>query len=167
MSDKLLVAVLGNRDSGKSTTWNSLFRREVKTGSKVRPLALVDGMDVDVFLVNGSPQERDIPIEDILGDSAPTIVLCSLQYVEGVMRTVRFFSQRGYSICIQWINPGHHDAWPLQDTLGLMPQLLHLGATVSIRDGKGDSAGRVREIRDFVWGWALSRGLVRSSLPTG
>jgi ABC-type multidrug transport system ATPase subunit len=30
MADKLLIAVMGHRDSGKSTTWNTLFGRTVK-----------------------------------------------------------------------------------------------------------------------------------------
>ena len=60
MKDNLVIAVLGNRNSGKSLTWNTLFSRSVKTGPKMRsiyltitvlllvPLASSDAADANV-----------------------------------------------------------------------------------------------------------------------
>ena len=53
--DKLLVSVIGKRNSGKSSTWNSLFNRTVKTGIKLKRLYLNETEYVNVFLVSGSP----------------------------------------------------------------------------------------------------------------
>ena len=38
--EKLLVAVLGNRNSGKTYTWNTMFGRTVKTGKNEHQLFL-------------------------------------------------------------------------------------------------------------------------------
>ena len=57
--DKLLVSVIGKRNSGKSSTWNSLFGRTVKTGTKLKRLYLNETEYVNVFLVSGSPEERE------------------------------------------------------------------------------------------------------------
>ncbi len=80
MANNLVVAVLGNRNSGKSRTWNSLFRkgRSVKTGPRMRKLFLTDTQYVEVFLVSGSPEERKLYVGDIIGDLKPRIVLCSM-----------------------------------------------------------------------------------------
>ena len=58
MPDRLFVGVLGHRRAGKSTSWNRLFGRTVKTGNRSRKLELRPGESVEVFLVSGSPQER-------------------------------------------------------------------------------------------------------------
>ena len=49
MSKNLLVSVLGNRKSGKSHTWNTLFGKTVRTGGEVRKLYLSDTEYVEVF----------------------------------------------------------------------------------------------------------------------
>jgi ribosome biogenesis GTPase A len=43
MTDRLFVGVLGNRNSGKSTTWNTLFGATVRTGQYPRILTLYGG----------------------------------------------------------------------------------------------------------------------------
>jgi septin family protein len=75
MRDRLFVAVLGNRNSGKSTTWNRLFEATVKTGKIQRSLHLNCAQTVDVFLINGSPQERGVNVKDVLVNPLPQIVL--------------------------------------------------------------------------------------------
>jgi septin family protein len=96
MGDRLLVAVLGNRNSGKSTTWNRLFDATVKTGKHQRPLYLNHAQSVEVFLVSGSPEERELDVGDILTEPLPQIVLCSTQYREDVKETFNYFFANGY-----------------------------------------------------------------------
>jgi len=92
-----------------------------------------------------------------MGKARPRLVLCSLQYRREAVDTIDFFRSNGYALYVQWLNPGYKDDGPVQDTLGLMPYLLHLGATVCIRDASGDPKRRVRDIEDFILGWASNR----------
>lgn len=159
--DKLLVAVLGNRDSGKTTTWSELFEGTVRTGKYSRELYLTKTEYVEVFLISGSPEERGKDVEDILQDDA-RIVLCSTQYREGVEETYEHFIERNYYIYVQWLNPGHGDQGVQYfDSLGASSWLLAAGATLTIRNGKNEPASRVSEIRDFIYGWANSRNLIQ------
>ena len=50
--------MLGNRNSGKSHTWNTLFGKKVKSGNEERRLYLTKNEYVMVYLVSGSPEER-------------------------------------------------------------------------------------------------------------
>ena len=156
---KVAVIVLGNRRSGKSTTWNTLFGRTVRTGAEVRALALSDETEVPVFLVSGSPEERKEYVGKIVGDVEARVVLCSLQYTDHARDTINYFIENGYGLYAQWLNPGFDDQGPQLDTLGFVPYLLHRGATLSIRDGQVDPKARVSEIREFLLGWASSRRL--------
>ena len=52
MMDRLLVGVLGNRNSGKSHTWNTLFGRTVRRGKSSRRLELRSEECVETFLVS-------------------------------------------------------------------------------------------------------------------
>ena len=161
MNNKLAITVLGNPNSGKTETWKILFDRDVRTGSHIRRLYLNAEEYLDVFLVSGSAEERGMNIEDIIGDADPTIVLCSIQYRSDVLRTLNYFQENGFSLFTQWINPGYSDQALIPDTLGLLSYLLYHDGTVEIRSGKDDARSRVREIKDFVYGWAFSRGLIR------
>jgi len=78
-SDRLLVGVLGNRNSGKSHTWNTLFGRTVRRGQQPRCLELRSGKGVEVFVVSGSFEEREEYAGDILKNQDCRIVLCSMQ----------------------------------------------------------------------------------------
>lgn len=160
MSDRLLVAVLGNRNSGKSTTWNRLFEATVKTGIYQRPLYLNRAQSVEVFLVSGSPQERERDVSNILTEPLPQIVLCSTQYRHDVKNTFDFFFANGYEVFVQWLNPGHSDPKLYHDSLGLQDYLLNKGATLQLRDGHVDPAPRAKELRQFILGWATHRDLV-------
>ena len=58
INSRLLIGLLGNRDSGKSYTWNELFGKSVRTGKHPRQLELLPGERVEVLLVSGSFEER-------------------------------------------------------------------------------------------------------------
>jgi len=76
MADRLFVAVLGHRRSGKSRTWNELFGRRVNTRAQSRMLELRPGECVEVFLISGSNEERGEYAGDVLDDQTARIVLC-------------------------------------------------------------------------------------------
>ena len=155
---KWAIIVLGNRNAGKSKTWYTLFGRNVRTGSELRNLELRGGVTVPCFLVSGSPEERREYVGDILGHANPDLVLCSLQYTEGARESFNFFVERGFSLCVQWLNPGYSDLSEEPDSLGFVPFLLNHGALLSIRNGKMDPLDRVREIENFILGWAADLG---------
>ncbi len=160
MKTNLVVSVLGNRNSGKSSTWNALFGQTVRTGSQIRRLYLTATEYIEVFLVSGSPEERNTYVGDIIGGHAPRIILCSMQYRTDVTQTIDYFIQHDYSIYTQWLNPGFSDAAREPDTLSLIDYLLDRDAIVSIRDGTDPLARRVQELSDYLYGWAHSRGLI-------
>lgn len=89
MSDRLAVVVLGNRNSGKSSTWNRLFDDTVKTGKYQRWLFLNKAQSVEVFVVSGSPEERGLEVDSILPEPLPGQVLCSAQCREDVLETFK------------------------------------------------------------------------------
>lgn len=162
MAGRLLVGVLGNRNSGKSHTWNVLFGGTVRRGTHARRLILRPGECVEVFLVSGSPEERDEYAGDILAKQDCRIVLCSLQYSEDVHRSIDYFRQDGFFLYIQWLNPGYNDhPVPAFDALGLINKILSSRSVFSVRDGQADAERRVREIRQFIYGWARYRDLIR------
>lgn len=165
MGNRLLIAVLGNRNSGKTTTWKRLFDATVKTGKYERELFLNSAQSVDAFLINGSPEERDVDVEDLLPNTPPSIVLCSTQYRGDVKDTYNYFFRRGYEVFVQWLNPGYEDVQEYDDKLALLDFLLAKGATVQVRDGTADPTSRVREIRQFILGWATYHDLVKTQWP--
>lgn len=189
MTDRLFVAVIGERNAGKSTTWNTLFGRTVNTGKKARPLdvyaadsvnvRLINGSNeekrrnlsevfatsqLDVFVISGSNEEKKRYAQEVLDNVDCRIVLCSVQYVqEAFERTWDYAFAEGFSIYAQWLNPGHHGTgtW---DRFGLVNRLLANNAVVSIRDGRDNDDklhARVEEIRQHIHGWAAARGLVK------
>jgi hypothetical protein len=159
MSKRLFVGVLGNRNSGKSKTWNTLFGTTVRTGKQPRILSVQGGKCVEVFVISGSPEERQIYAGDILERQDCRIVLCSIQYTEAVRQTLDFVTQRRFDLLVQWLNPGHSDTGENYDRLGLIPWLLGHHATVAMRDGQVRPVARTEEIRHFIHGWAIARGL--------
>ncbi len=159
--DRLLVAVVGNQNSGKSYTWNTLFGRPVSTGRKnEHDLPLCNGEVVSVFLVSGSPEEREKYVGEIIQGN-PRIVLCSLQYRHDVFESFQYFFDRGFFAFVHWLNPGFYDPNAAWDRLGLIPRVLTENSLIGIRDARIDAAARVEEMRDFIRGWALSRNLVK------
>jgi hypothetical protein len=160
MPDRLLIGVLGNRNSGKSTTWYTLFGASVRRGRNARLLTLRPNECVEVFLVSGSFEERQEYAGDILANQNCRIVLCSLQYTAEVHRTFTYLIENNFFIFLQWLNPGYHDAGETWDRLGLVNQILSVPSVVSIRNGGADPASRVQEVREFIYGWARYRNLI-------
>ena len=163
MQERLLVGVLGHRDSGKSRTWDTLFGARVKTGKKARKLELRPGESVEVFLISGSPEERQLYVGDILSVDDCRIVLCSMQYTPDVRDTLNYFLDKDFSLYIQWLNPGFRDTETVQDNLGLRDEILSAQSTFSVRDGSIDPESRVSEIREFIYGWAIFHNLINFS----
>ena len=159
MKDRLFVGVLGNRNSGKSTTWNTLFGKTVRTGPKTRSLTLHGGESVEVFLVSGSFEERNIYAGDVLDSPNCRIVLCSMQYIEAVRSTLDYVVGNDFDMFVQWLNPGRMDSGENFDRLGLLSWLVGNEATVSVRSGKISPVGRTEEIRQYIYGWAKARNL--------
>lgn len=106
-----------------------------------------------------------MPIQTMLRDKLPQIVLCSTQYRATVKSTFDHFFRNDYEVLAQWLNPGHGEAKEYSDNLGLGAYLLNKGATLQIRDGRIDPAARVKELRQFILGWATYRGLVNTDFP--
>lgn len=167
LGDRLFVGVLGNRNSGKSTTWNTLFGATVRTGKKARSLSLYGGECVDVFLASGSPEERQLYAGEIFDSQDCRIILCSIQYTEAVRKTLDYVSENRFDVFVQWLNPGHSDSGESFDRLGLLPWLAGHGATVCIRDGRVAPSDRTEELRQFIHGWAKSRNLTYPCLGSG
>lgn len=158
----LAITTLGHRNSGKSQTWNTLFGNTVKTGKYERRLYLNSAQYVDVFLVSGSPEEREEYVGEIITVHRPRIVLCSTQYIDSVRETYDFFFTNGYQVHVQWLNPGYKDAERYDDTLDLLPYLLRKGATVQMRDGQLEPAPRVHALVQQILGWATFHDLVHT-----
>ena len=160
--DRLFVSVLGNRNSGKTHTWNTLFGATVRTGKYARHLMLRPGECVEVFLISGSNEERNQYAGDVLDDQACRIILCSMQYTPAVSTTIDYVEKRGFATYAQWLNPGYSDPSAYSDHLGIFGRLLDMGTTGCKRSGKVAANPRVQEISEFIYGWAAYRGLIFS-----
>jgi hypothetical protein len=114
-------------------------------------------------LVSGSAEERQIAVGEIIGSNRSRIVLCSMQYRQGVQQTVNYFLANDYALYVHWLNPGYHDPAPTQgDPLRIVDTILgDTESMLGIRDGRVAADDRVREMHDFIFGWASSRLLVR------
>lgn len=107
MTERLLVGVVGHSNAGKSSTQEDLFGANVKTSSygNQRRLYLCKNQKdwVNVFLINGSPGERQKDVKEILNPKGiinfenPRILLCSMQYPnDAVGATVQYFIELYY-----------------------------------------------------------------------
>lgn len=166
MKNNLLIGVLGKKKSGRSYTWQTLFGKAVITGKNLRRLYLTKTDYVEVFLINGSAEERHLAVEKILKAEKPRIVLCSLQYNKNVRKTLDFFIKNDYHLFIHWLQPGYsnsNEATLFYDT-GVIDDILSHNSMVGIRNGKLNPQERVQEIKDMIWGWATSRGLLKSTV---
>jgi hypothetical protein len=156
---RLLVGVLGLRNSGKSHTWNTLFGRTVKTGK--HNLHFGGNEYVKTYLISGSPEERKKAVKEILNGQTRRIILCSMQYVDDVRETLDYFSQNRFYMYLQWLNPARnrYDVESF-DVLGLTSRILSARSLLSMRSGHKNAASRVRELRNFIYGWAKFHGLL-------
>ncbi len=124
MNDRLFVAVIGERNAGKST-WNTLFGKTVNTGKRPRSLyvcppksvavRLINGSNeekrknlsevparsqLDVFVISGSNEEKKRYAQKVLDNVDCRIVLCSVQYVEEAFeRTWNYVFAEEFSMC--------------------------------------------------------------------
>lgn len=149
--DNIVISLLGHRNSGKSTTWNELFGRTVRTDSDIRRLYLNQNEYVEVLMVSGSPEERETHVGDIVGNQRPRIILCSFQYRQNVTTTIDFFLENNYSLYCQWINPGYSDPLDNQifDRLGILNYLVANNSNITIQDGTKDLNERVQLLIEF------------------
>jgi hypothetical protein len=154
MERKLLIGVLGNLGSGKTTTWNHFFGKNVHTGKNIRYIN-IDDVKIPVFLINGAPLERKTNLEYILPDKDPTIVLSSFLYHKDVKKNFDYFIKKGYDIYILWLNPGFSDANEkvLFYNAGIINYLLSNEATVSVKNGKKLPELRVNDIKNYLYAW--------------
>lgn len=157
MERKLLIGVLGNEGSGKSTTWNNLFGHTVHTGKNLRKL-IINGVAIPVFLINESPLERKTKLEYILPENNPDIVISSFLYHKDVKSNFEYYAKHGYDIYVQWLNPGFSDQndKALFYNDGIVNFLLSIGATVSVKNGKELPDYRVTEIKNYIFSHFLS-----------
>lgn len=165
---KLLIAVIGNRNSGKSETWKKLFNDPyIRTAQKsLRSLQVgPNGEYTDVFLINGSPQERGKSVEEIIQvDCEPSIVLCSIQFKRDALNTLKYFQKKNYFIYLHWLNPGFNDSYEYPDSEGIIPEILKMDSIIGKRNGKISSNERVLEIQNYIYDWAKRRGLLNKGM---
>jgi len=163
MKPNLLINVIGNCKSGKSETWLCLFEKKVKTGCYERKLFYPNNEFIKVFLINGSPEERNIPVKDIIGDQNPRIVLCSIQYIKEAVATFEYFINNNYHLYCHWLNPGYKDDNNIAqfDNLGFINFILSIeSSNFSVKNGKSLPKSRVDEMAAFIYGWASHNNLV-------
>lgn len=168
LKKKLLIAVLGHRNSGKSETWKKLFDEpNIRTAQKsLRSLQIgPNGEYTNVFLINGSPQERGKAVEEIIQvDYEPEIVLCSIQFKQDALDTLNHFKNNNYFIYLHWLNPGFNDSYEYPDSEGIIPEILKMGSIIGKRNGKINADDRVLEIQNFIFDWANRNGLLMKGL---
>lgn len=108
---KLAICVLGEADSGKSTTWYELLGGTVRS-SRVNTRSLLIGNRecVDVFLLNSSCEEFDEEIDERLPEESPRILLLAIQYSNDhrikPADTISWLIDNRFDLYIQWLNPG-------------------------------------------------------------
>ncbi len=159
--EKLAVITLGHRNSGKSVTWNNLFGHTVRTGTNARRLRVKGNLYVEVFLVSGSPEERETYVGKIIVDINIRIILCSVQYKKDCISTIDFFRENGYGLYVHWLNPGYYDETEYEDTDGIIETLDKYDAIVEKHDGKKDPSKRTTIMRKYIYDWANVQGLVK------
>lgn len=163
MKSKLLIGILGKSKSGKSHTWDILFGHAVKTGKYPRRLFFNETEYTNIFLLSRSPQERKLEVASIIKNDTTPVVLCSMQYQKGVKQTIDYFYKKNFYLYIQCLDPGFMDGHdkPLFYDTTVINQLFENESLISIRNGKLPAKERVEEIKDFIYGWAKTRNLIK------
>ncbi|WHY84641.1 hypothetical protein QNH39_18560 [Neobacillus novalis] len=165
MAKKLLVAVIGHRNSGKSETWKKLFNdKNIRTAQKSeRRLEVGQNCEyTNVFLINGSPQERGKKVEEIIQvNYNPEIVLCSIQFKKEALNTLKYFHENDYYIYLHWLNPGYNDTYEYPDSENIIGDILKMDSLVGKRNGKTNSDARVEEIKNYIYDWSKRNRLLK------
>ncbi|OIJ14883.1 hypothetical protein BKP35_05460 [Anaerobacillus arseniciselenatis] len=168
MKRKLLIAVLGHRNSGKSETWKKLFNDpNIRTAQKsLRSLQVgPNGEYTDVFLINGSPQERGRTVDEIIQVNCdPEIILCSIQFKKDAINTLKYFQDKNYFIYLHWLNPGYNDSYEYPDSESIIPEILKMESVIGKRNGKVNADKRVLEIRNYIYDWATRNELLKKKI---
>jgi hypothetical protein len=165
MGENLMIGLLGKAKSGKTHTWNLLFRKpNVRTGKKMRRLYFDEKQYVDVFLISRSAQKRKMDVKSIVKDKEPRIILCSMQYAKKLPETLSYFVDNRYFMYIHWLNPGYNEPndIPLFYDSDLIDYILSVPSMIGVRNGKDDAGPRVDELRNFLYAWANGQGLIKT-----
>ena len=132
--------------------------RSGRLQNKVGP----NGEYTEVFLINGSPQERGKTVEEIIQvDCEPEIVLCSIQFKQDALNTLRYFENNNYFIYIHWLNPGFNDSYEYSDSESIISEILKTNSVVGKRNGKINADERVLEIHNYIYDWAKRNGILK------
>ncbi|MFZ3590347.1 hypothetical protein ACOI1C_14105 [Bacillus sp. DJP31] len=170
MKQKLLIAVMGHRNSGKSETWKKLFNdKNIRTAQKSERKLEVGphGEYTNVFLINGSPQERTKSVEDIIQvNYHPEIVLCSIQFKQDALNTLKYFQKNNYFIYLHWLNPGYNDSYEYPDTDNIIHEVLKMDSLIGKRKGKTNADDRVEEMKNYIYEWSKRNGLLKNPIST-
>ena len=152
--NKLAVIVLGQPDSGKSTTWYKLFGGgpgRIIQKSRNKHLKLSSGEFIHVILITRSPEE-DRNFWDDLKSGAQPIILCSLQYSHEARRVLNYLIGEEFQLYVQRINPGYGSRDAEVDHLRIWTLVRSADGMFLEEDGNKLSA-RVEKIREFISKW--------------
>lgn len=162
--DKLVAVVLGNSNSGKTTTWNRLFKQKVRTSNRPRRLVVKTNSCIEVFLVNGSAEERNEDIETIIDVNVNVrIILCSIQYRQDCVKTIDFLHNSDFEFYVHWLNPGYKDDSEYQDHLGIVRYLRKYDARIEKYNAKINPDDRVDQMRNYLYKWSNAQGILMPS----
>ncbi|MEQ2529055.1 hypothetical protein WMO40_20485 [Bacillaceae bacterium CLA-AA-H227] len=160
---KLAVITLGKKNSGKSNTWYKLFNKsKMYTRKRLRPLFFNSIEYTQVFLLNGSMEERNREIENELIDC--DILLCSVQYSQKGKKTIEYLHNQGFQLCVYWLNPGCSDRQKYDDELKIIDMVQSYSDSVvkvykAIRDDN-DTKFRSEDINRYIYNWAKQYQLI-------
>lgn len=162
---KLAVIVLGKKNAGKSNTWYKFFNSRVKTKKKLIELAFNSNEFTEVFLLNGSMEERKRNIEDELLEC--DILLCSVQYTEKGKQTIEYLHHQGYELLVYWLNPGCDDKKVYLDKLEIIKMIKNYPNSIvktckAIKDDN-DTEIRSKNIMIYIYQWAKKENLVKAN----
>lgn len=163
LGKKLAVIALGNKNSGKSHTWYNLFGQKVVTGKYIRPLYFNSSEYTNVYLLNGSMEERRKNIKDELIPC--DILLCSVQYSPKGKQTIEYLHQQGFQILVYWLNPGCYDKDKYTDARIGIIEMIETYPNSIVRQTEAipdDNHTKIRadEICEFIFDWAKKENLL-------
>lgn len=166
-SKKLCIVALGEQNSGKTTLWKNVKKREINNILKMgyHDIEVKHKLIAKTFMIPASPQETQKTLEGILEDKCknnpPDILLCSIQYCDKAKLSFKFLEKSGYDINVFWLNPGyasHNNGKKLYtDDFGLQEYVESLGGHFNIAksSAKSDSNKIATEVRNKIFDWSV------------